>query len=253
MTYPSQPGYPAPQYGQPKPPQQNNLWLIGGAILVVLVIIMTVILLVVQQTAGNDSAEGGDGGSSEDAGGDESNDGGGDTGSDGDDDGGNDGGGDGGTVTEITADSCDAFNMDKFEEVYGAYDPDETTRTASTSGGLASLSCTFYNPDFTSVYLYITDHEDASDVVYWVESDADYYNEENGYEFSEYTEIGDAGTMYSSTSSGSKSTNIHVALGSLEVKVSTTLYDSEDVDEAAAIETLEDFLVQSDSIFADFQ
>ena len=247
MTYPSQPGYPAPQYGQPKPPQQNNLWLIGGAILVVLVIIMTVILLVVQQTAGNDSAEGGDGGTSEDAGGDDSGGDGGETGSDGGDD-----GGDGG-VSEITADTCDAFNMDKFEEVYGEYNPDDTTRTASSSGGLSSLSCTFYNPDFTSVYISINDYEDASDVVDWVESDAEYYTEEDGYEFSEWTKTGDAGSMYSTSSSGSKTTYIHVALGSLEVRISTTLYDGENVDEAAAMETLEDFIAQCETLFADYQ
>jgi hypothetical protein len=248
MTYPSQPGYPAPQYGQPKSPQQNNLWLIGGAILVVLVIIMTVILLVVQQTAGNDSSEGGDGGTSEDAGGgDESGDDGGETGSD--------GGDTGGASVEMNAEACDAFDMTKFEEVYGTFIPEDTYRSASTSGGLSSLNCGFYNPDLASVNVYVTDYEDAEHVLSSVESDADYYNEEQGYELSEYTEIGDAGTMYTETdtSLGYKSINIHVALGSLDVKVYSILWEDDGLDEAAVIETLEDFIRQCETLFVDYQ
>ena len=248
MSYPSQPGYPTSPYGQPQSPQQNNLWMIGGAIVVVLVIIMTVILLVVQQTAGDDAA-GSDGSTTGEP--DPSDDGGGDTtGSEGGDEG-NDGGG----ATEMTAEACDLYDMSQFESAYGTYVPEETYRSATTSNGLSSLNCTFYNPDATSVNVYVTDYEDAAYVKEWVESDVDYYTEADGYEFSEYTEMGDAGSMYSLADAdlGYKSIYIHVALGSLDVKVNTSLYDSESVDEAAAIATLEDFLAQSDGLFADYQ
>lgn len=248
MTYPSQPGYPTPQYGgqSPQPQQQNNLWLIGGAVLTVLVIIMTVILLVVQRTQGSDSTDG-DGGGDPSGGASSDTDGGGDT------DGG-DSGGDGLEAIEMTADACDAFDMTKFEEVYGSFDPAETYKSASNSGGLGSLSCTFYNAEYTSIYLTVSDYETPEDAAYWVESDADYYNAEAGYEFSEYTDYGDIGSMYSSsTDNSSKSIYLHVAIGSLEIKANTTLYSAESVEEQPAIDTMADFLVQSGELFADYQ
>ncbi|MCC3765564.1 hypothetical protein K3N28_21110 [Glycomyces sp. TRM65418] len=246
MTYPSQPGYPTPHYGQPQPPRQNNLWLIGGAILVVLVVIMTVVLLVVQQTAGDDSAKGGDGSTTEgepsgDASSDE------ETGGDGGDTEGGDVG-----PAEMTADACDAFDMSKFEEVFGEFREDDTYRSASNSNGLSSLSCSFYDDDFMYVNVYVSDYEDASDVQSWVESDADYYTAEEGYEFSEYTEIGDAGSYWTKDESGYKTLTLHIALGSLEVKLYTSLYDEENVDEAAAVETLADFAKQCETLFADY-
>lgn len=246
MSYPSQPGYQTSPYGQPQSPQHNNLWMIGGAILVVLVIIMTVILLVVQQTAGKDSA---DGGEDPTGGSDES--GGSDSGDDGGDDGGDTSGG--GSI-EINAEACDAFDMTKFEETFGTFIPEDTYVSASTSGGLASLSCSFYGPDVNSVSVYVTDYDDASYVLDSVESDADYYGTEQGYEISEYNEIGDAGSMYTLTDTdlGYKTINIHVAAGSLDLKVSTSLWDDGGIDEAAATETLEDFLKQSETLFADY-
>ncbi|MFC3490880.1 hypothetical protein [Glycomyces rhizosphaerae] len=249
MTYPSQPGYPTPQYGgqSPQPQQQNNLWLIGGAVLTVLIIIMTVILLVVQRTQGSDSTDGDGGGSTDGASSDTETDGGGDT------DGG-DSGGDGLEAVEMTADACDAFDMTMFEEVYGSFDPAETYKSASNSGGLGSLSCTFYNAEYTSIYLTVSDYETPDDAAYWVESDADYYNAEAGYEFSEYTDYGDVGSMYSSsTDNSSKSIYLHVAVGSLEIKANTTLYSAEEVEEQPAIDTMADFLVQSGELFADYQ
>jgi hypothetical protein len=246
MTYPSQPGYQTSPYGQPQSPQQNNLWLIGGAILVVLIILMTVILLVVQQTAADDTTEGGDGGTT---GAEPTADATSETETDGDGDGGDTGGG--GTI-EINADACDAYDMTQFEEAYGTFVKENVSRSSSTSGGLNSLNCTFPNGDATSVTVYVTDFEDASFVVEWVESDAEYYNEENGYELSEYTEIGNAGTMYTSTNSGSKSIYIHVAIGSLEVKAYTTLWEGESIEEGPAIETLEDIIRQSETLFADY-
>lgn len=243
MTYPSQPGYPTPQYGgqSPQPQQQNNLWLIGGAVLTVLIIIMTVILLVVQRTQSSGSTDG-DGGGENPTG---------ETSSAAD--GGETGGDTGPETIEMIADACDAFDMTKFEEAYGSFVPDETYKSASNSGGLGSLSCTFYNSEYTSVYLTISDYETAEDAAYWVESDADYYNTENGYEFSEYTDYGDIGSLYSSSlDDSSKTTYIHVALGSLEIKVNTTLYTAESVEEGPAIETMADFLVQSGELFADY-
>jgi hypothetical protein len=247
MTYPSQPGYPTPQYGgpSPQPPQQNNLWLIGGAVVTVLVIIMTVILLVVQRThdANTNEGSGGDG-SSEGA------DGGNDGGNDGGQDNGGDEGGGSGAV-ELNSDACDAFDFSAFEDAYGRIDPDQTTRSESSTNGLGSLTCSFYNEEITGVNLSISDYDTVEDTVYWVESDADYYNSENGYEFSEYTEQGDAGSFYTQASDGYKSLNLHVALGSLDVKVYTTLWDGEGVDEAAATAVLEDFVTQSSVMFAD--
>jgi hypothetical protein len=248
MSYPSQPGYQTSPYGQPQPPQQqqNNLWMIGGAILVVLVIVMTVILLVVQQTAGDDSADGGE----DPTGGTDSSEG-----TDSGDDGGDDGGDtSGGGSIEINAEACDAFDMTKFEETYGTFIPEDTYVSASNSGGLASLSCGFYGPDVNSVNVYVSDYEDASYVLDSVASDADYYSAEQGYEISEYNEIGDAGSLYTLTDTdlGYKTINIHVALGSLDVKVYTSLWDDGGIDEAAAIETLEDFLRQSETLFADY-
>jgi hypothetical protein len=246
MTYPSQPGYPTPQYGgqSPQPQQQNNLWLIGGAVLTVLIVIMTVILLVVQRTqSSNDSGDGGEGptgGTGESSA---------DGGSDGGDNGGDDGSS-GGTL-ELTSEACDAFDFGSFEDAYGPIDPDQSTRTESSSNGLGTLSCSFYNEAVTGVNLTISDYETVEDTVYWVESDADYYNSENGYEFSEYTEQGDAGSFYTQTNDGYKSLNLHVALGSLDVKVYTTLWDGEGVDEAAATAVLEDFVTQSGDMFAD--
>lgn len=243
MSYPSQPGYQTSPYGQPQSPQQNNLWMIGGAILVVLIIVMTVILLVVQQTAGGDSADGGEdptGGTDQSGGTD---------GGDGD-------GGDtsGGGSIEINAEACDAFDMTQFEATFGTFIPEDTYRSASNSGGLSSLSCGFYGPDITSVNLYVTDYDDASYVLDSVESDIDYYGAEQGYEISEYNEIGDAGSLYTLTDTdlGYKTINIHVALGSLDLKASTSLWDDGDIDEAAATETLEDFLRQSETLFADY-
>lgn len=247
MTYPSQPGYPTPQYGgqSPQPQQQNNLWLVGGAVLTVLIIIMTVILLVVQRTQNSDNSEGGGGTNTTGEGTDE-----------GGDDGGDDGGGDdGGTdqqAVELTSEACDAFNFDAFEEAYGPLDPDQTSRTESSSNGLGSLSCSFYNADITGVNLRLNDYETVEDVVGWVESDADYYNAENGYEFSEWTEVGDAGSFYTDASDGTKTLNLHVALGSLEVTVYTTLWEGEGIDEAAATAAMEDFVAQSAELFADY-
>lgn len=238
MTYPSQPGYPTPQYGgqSPQPQQQNNLWLIGGAIVVVLIIIMTVILLVVQRTQDTDSADGGGGDT---------------TGEDGD----GDGGGTDQQPMAMSNDACDAYDMTLFEEAYGEVDTGSTYRSYTSSNGLDSLDCTYYNQDSTSVNIGVDDYESAEDAAYWVESDADYYTAEEGYEFSDYTAYGDVGSMYSSEDAeyGTKSIYIHVAVGSLEITVYTTLWNDEDIDEAAAVAAMEDLLQQSGEIFADYQ
>ncbi|GAA1691122.1 hypothetical protein GCM10009830_43540 [Glycomyces endophyticus] len=243
MTYPSQPGYPSP-YGQQPPPggqQQNSLWLIGGSIVLVLVILMTVVLLVVQQSQNDDSADGGSDGGSEGT------------------DGGGDEGGDEGTdhsgmgTVEINADACAAFDLSTFEAEYGSYSPDDTYTSSSTTGGLASVTCQYYNEDYTSVYITVTDWEDASDVVDWVNSDADYYNEENGYTMSEYTDFGDAGTLYSTDYGDSGTTTLHVALGSLDVSTYTTLYEAESISNESGVAVLEDFVRQADVLFADYK
>lgn len=242
MTYPSQPGYPTPQYGgqTPQQPQQNNLWLIGGAVLTVLIVIMTVILLVVQGTQ-NDSNSG-DGG--------EDPTGGNETGDDGGNDGGDNGGDDGGSGTvELTSDACDAYNFGTFEDTYGALD--DTSRSESSYNGFGSIDCSFYNSDSTGVTLYISDYETAEDASYSIDSIPDYYNEDNGYELSEYTEMGDKGYLYKQESDGWTSIYLHVLFGSLDVRVNTTLWDTEDIDEAAATAALEDFASQSSEMFAD--
>lgn len=252
MTYPSQPGYPTPQYGGPpqQPQQQNNLWLIGGAVLTVLIIVMTVILLVVQST--HDDSNSGDGGNDPTGGANETSDGGSDGGTDNGGDGGDNGGDDGGSGTvELNSEACTAFDFGAFEDAYGPVDPDETSSTESSTNGLGSLDCTFYNADITGVNLSIDDFETAEDAKYWVESDADYYNADNGYEFSEYTKQGDAGAFYTQQGEGWKSIYLHVAFGSLEVKAYTTLWGSENIDEAAATAALEDFVSQSGTMFAD--
>ncbi|MEV3938674.1 hypothetical protein AB0K52_22215 [Glycomyces sp. NPDC049804] len=247
MTYPSQPGYPAPQYGgqPPQQPQQNNLWLIGGAVLTVLIVIMTVILLVVQGTQ-NDSNSG-DGGEDPTGGTNETGD---DGGNDGGDNGGDDGGGSG--AVELNSDACDAFDFGSFEDAYGALAEEETSRSESSYNGLASINCTFYNEDATSVHLSVSDYETSEDAKFWIDGDADYYNEENGYELTEYTEHGDAGNFFTQAGDGWTSIYIHVAFGSLEVEVNTTLYDYESIDEAAATAVLEDLLVQCGEKFADY-
>ncbi|MFG3343060.1 hypothetical protein [Glycomyces sp. NPDC048151] len=249
MTYPSQPGYPTPQYGgqSPQPQQQNNLWLIGGAVLTVLIVIMTVILLVVQRTQGSDSdnSGGGDGSSEGTDGGGESSE---DTG--GGDDGGDDNGGDQAAI-ELTSEACDAFDMSVFEEAFGPVDPNQTSRSESSTNGLGTLSCSFYNEDVSGVNLRVSDYETVDEVVDWVEYDAEYYTAADGYEFSEYTEYGDAGSLYSTTE-GSKTITLHVAVGSLDVSVFTTLWDGEGLDEAAATAALEDMVVQCGDLFADY-
>jgi hypothetical protein len=255
MTYPSQPGYPTPQYGgqPPQPQQQNNLWLIGGAVLTVLVIIMTVILLVVQRTQGSSDNEGGGGdGTDSTQGTDEGGDNGGDDG--GDDNGGDDGGDTGGDLqaTELVSEACDAFDMTAFEEAFGALDPEQTSRTESSTNGLGSLSCAFYNEAVTGVNLRISDYETVEDVVDWVEADADYYGTDSTYEFNEYTEYGDAGSFYKTTTSGTTSLYLHVAVGSLDVYVSSTLWEGEDVDEGAAVAAMEDIVAQCGELFADY-
>ncbi|GAA2143332.1 hypothetical protein [Glycomyces algeriensis] len=253
MTYPSQPGYPTPQYGgQPPQPQQNNLWLIGGAVLTVLIIIMTVILLVVQRTQGSNNEGSGGDGTDTTQGTDEGGDTGGDDG--GNDNGGDDNGGDDGgdaPATGLVSEACDAFDMTAFEEAFGPVDPDQTSRTETSTNGLGSLSCAFYNEAVTGVNMRINDYEDAAGAVDWVELDAEYYGTDSNYEFSEWTEYGDAGSFYTSTTSGTKSLYLNVAVGSLVVYVSSTLWEGEDVDEAAATAAMEDLVTQSGDLFAD--
>ncbi|MEU6250498.1 hypothetical protein [Glycomyces sp. NPDC047010] len=242
MTYPSQPGYPSP-YGQQQPPgrQQNTLWLIGGTVVIVLAIVFTVILVAVQGNKDDNSADGGnettDGG----------NDGGGDNGGD---DGGDDSGSQSGV--EMNADACGAFSLDSFTESYGAVDEGSTYSSASSSGGVSSLTCTFYNEDFTSVTIYVSDYDNAGDVTDRVTSDADYYNEANGYTYSEWSDYGDAGSLYSYDYGDSVSSTLHVALGSLDVSISSTLYDNESVTTDAALATMADFVQQCDSLFSDY-
>ncbi|WP_194202077.1 hypothetical protein [Glycomyces albidus] len=247
MTYPQQPGYPSPYGQQPPGRQQNNLWLIGGSIIAILVVIMTVILVVVQSTQADDSADGGT-----DGGGDTSTEGEGDGGDDGgdDSDGGSDGGGSG--SIELNAEACSAFDLSTFESAYGSYDPDETYTSATSSGGLPSVSCTFYNNDYTSVSIYITDWESADETIDWVKSDAEYYNSD-GYTYTEWTEYGDAGGYYSQDYGTYTSTTLHVALGSLDVSITSLLYDDEDVEFEAAFEAWVDLVKQSDALFADYK
>jgi hypothetical protein len=235
MTYPSQPGYPTPQYGgqSPQPQRQNNLWLIGGAVIVVLVIIMTVILLVVQRTQSSNSSDDGDTTAEEDNSGDDTEQ----------------------SAMTMSNDACDAYDLTLFEDAYGEVDTESTYRSYTSSNGLDSLDCSFYNPDATSVNVGVNDYESAEDAAYWVESDEDYYNAEQGYDFSDYTAYGDAGSMYSTedTETGTKTIYIHVAVGSLEITVYTTLWSDEGIDEAAAIAAMEDLVQQSGELFVDYQ
>ncbi|WP_030158955.1 hypothetical protein [Glycomyces sp. NRRL B-16210] len=250
MTYPSQPGYPTPPFGQPGPPRQreNNLWLIGGAFLIILIILMTVVLLIVQRTAGSNSADGGGDGDGVDTTGEDGGDTGGDTG--GDSGGGTDGG-DTATVA-LDADACDAFDMTAFEDALGTFDPSQNYVSSSNSGGLASLSCTFYTEDYETLSIRIYDYESLEDVLPYIESDEDYYNEDNGYEYSDYTAIGDAGSLYSSGDSSYRTVNVHVALESLEVNAYVAWYD-DSIDNETALAALEDFLIQCDAMFAEYK
>lgn len=240
MTYPQQPGYPSPYGQQPPGRQQNNLWLIGGSIVVVLAIVMTVILVVVQSTQADNSADGGNDG----GGGDSSADAGGDG------DGGDSGGGSG--PIELNAEACGAFDLSTFESSYGSLDEDETYSSESSTGGLPTMSCTFYNDEYTSVNIYVTDWENAEDVVQWVESDAEYFNTD-GYTYTEWNEYGDAGGYYTKDYDTYTSTTLHVALGSLDVSISGSLYKDENVEFDAAFEAWADFVRQCDSLFADYK
>lgn len=258
MIYPSQPGYPTPQHGQPKLPggrRENNLWLIGGTLLIVLIIVFTTILLVVQRTVESNAADGGGGdtgGSTEEptGGGDDGGDTGGDTGGDSGDTGGEDGGSPGGDVSAVTlgADACNAFDLGPFEELFSNYDPDQTY----VSGSNTSVSCTFYTEDYESLGIRIYDYEDASYVVSFIESDEDYYGEEDGYDFRQYDEYGDAGSFYSKDYSGYGTTTLHVALGSLEVSVSVSWFD-DPLGEDVTLPLLEEYLFQCDEMFAEYQ
>ncbi|WP_335990970.1 hypothetical protein [Glycomyces sp. MUSA5-2] len=238
MTYPSQPGYPSPYGQQPPGRQQNTLWLIGGTVVLVLAIIFTVILIVVQGAQDNSTTNGGDDGG----------------GNNGGDNGGDDGGDNGGdqAAVEMNEEACSAFGLDSFESNYGALDPDSTYSSASTTGGLPSLTCTFYNEDFTSVSIYLSDRESASEVTDSVASDSEYYNEASGYTYADWDGYGDAGSLYSYDYGDSTSYTLHVALGSLDVTISSTLYDDENVSAESAEETWADFVQQSDSLFADY-
>ena len=234
MTYPSQPGYPTPHYGQPQPPQQqNNLWLIGGAILVVLIIMLTVILLVVQRTAGSDSSDSGDGG---------------ETGGETDDH----------SNLESTAfesEACEQFDLTAYEEFIGeTVDPAANSHSSSSYSSYDGVLCYYYTSEsFWSLNASFYDYETADDVLTFIEWDADTYEGDSKYEFSEYTAYGDAGTVYTDISDPSyQTTTLHVALGSLETKLSVS-YDGSEVDSAAALTALEDILKQSDALFADVQ
>jgi hypothetical protein len=242
MTYPSQPGYPTP-YGQPQPPgqRQNNLWLIGGAIVVILIIVMTVTLLLVQQNTGSDSADGG-GGDGETSG----------------ETGGDDNGGDTEydelEPSEFTSEGCNGIDTGTFEEVTGeSVDPDSSSHSFSSYESYDSVSCSFYtSTSYYSMYVYLYDYETAEEVVTYIEYDDDTYANDPDYEFAEYTEHGDVGTLYSNISDPTyQTTYLHVALGSLETRISIN-YD-ESLDPATVTPALEDVLLQVDAIFADVQ
>jgi hypothetical protein len=237
MTYPSQPGYPSPQYGGPpqSPQNQNNLWLVGGAIVVVLVIIMTVILLVVQRTASSDSTDGGDGGD----------------------------GGD--TVTdtdhsnlqpaELVAEACEELDFTAIEEALGEnIDPSSASNSSSSTDSYDSVACYSYTEtSYNSVSGTVYDYETADDPQTYIEWDAESYSNDPDYEFAEYTDYGDAGSVYTNISDPSyQTTYLHVALGSLEVSLSAG-YDGNEVDSAAVAEGLGDLLKQFDVLFAEYK
>ncbi|SDE19548.1 hypothetical protein [Glycomyces harbinensis] len=236
MSYPSQPGYPTPQYGQPQPPgqQQNNLWLIGGAVVVILIILMTVVLLIVQQT-GDDSPSG-DGGET-----------GGETGGD-------------SSYEELPpaafeSETCDQIDMAAFEEATGdSVDPESSSHSSSSYDSYDNVSCYFYtSSNYYSMNVNLYDYETLEEVLDFVEYDAEMYGEDGDYEYEEYTANGDAGSLYSLVSDPEyQTTYLHVALGSLETVVSIT-YNANDVDPANVKTALEDVLLQVDALFADVQ
>ncbi len=236
MTYPSQPGYPTPQYGGPpqQPQQQNNLWLVGGAILVVLVIIMTVILLVVQRTAGSGSADGGDDGN-----------------------GGNGGDPDHSNLeaTELVAEACEQLDFSVIEEALGeSIDPSSSSNSSSSTDSYDSVACYSYtDTSYNSVSGTVYDYETGDDPQTFVEWDAETYSGDADYEYAEYTDYGDLGSVYTNISDPSfQTTYLHVALGSLEVSLSAS-YDGNAVDSAAVTEGLGDLLKQFDVLFADYK
>lgn len=245
MSYPSQPGYPTPQYGQPQPPgqRQNNLWLIGGAIIIILVIIMTVILVLVQNNAGSDSGDGGDGGETE-----------GQTEGEEDPDGGET------DHEELSAgafetETCDQIDMGKFEEATGeTVDPESNYHSSSEYESYDNVSCYFYTSEsFHSLNINLYDYETADEVLSFIEYDAEYYSAEADYEYEEYTAHGDAGALYTNISDPSyQTTYLHVALGSLETSLSMN-YDGTKIETADAKAALEDVLLQVDALFADVQ
>jgi hypothetical protein len=232
MTYPSQPGYPSP-YGQQLPPngrQNNNLWLIGGSIVLVLVILMTVILLVVQQTQNDNSADGGS-------------DGGGDTDYSGLD------------SVPFDGTACDSFDATTFADYVGdTLDEGSSSNYSSSTDTYDAVTCSFYTSEN---YVYITanfyDYATLDEVMTFIEYDVDSYGTDSEYEFGEYTELGDAGYVYTNISDPSyQSTYIHVALGSVEANVYAS-YDSSLTDKDAVVSGLTDILQQADALFADYQ
>jgi hypothetical protein len=235
MTYPSQPGYPSP-YGQQLPPngrQSNNLWLIGGSIVLVLVILMTVILLVVQQTQNDNSADGG-----------------------------SDGGSDGGDSdysglagVEFDGTACDSFDTSGFADSVGdTVDETSGSNYSSSSDSYDSITCSFYTVD---QFIYVTanfyDYATLDEVMTYIDYDAEMYGTDSSYEFAEYTDLGDGGSVYTNISDPSyQSTYIHVALGSVEASVYAS-YDASTTDKDAVVNGLSDLLAQADALFADYQ
>ncbi|GAB3235064.1 hypothetical protein GCM10027447_32600 [Glycomyces halotolerans] len=253
MSYPSQPSY-TPPYGQPQPqpPRQTSLWLIGGAVIAVLIVVMTVTLLIVQRTAGSTEAGGGtdpttpeqepsseavettpeDEPTPEET------------------------GDDGGDTTEsagFTEQTCGAFDLSGFEEVFGsAIDPDETSTSSSSSGDTGSLSCTFADDDYNTASIYVSSYGDADSTMEYLEDDREYWDNDEDYNVTDYTEFGDAGYHSVFGEDISQKREIHVVIGKLDIQVDTWIY-VDDHDAAKADALLADLGRQCAELFDEYK
>ena len=251
MSYPSQPSY-TPPYGQPPAPRQTNLWLVGGAIIAVLVVIMGVTLFIFQQNKTSDEGGGADPTTSEaepteeepteEEPTDEE-----PTAEEPTDDGG------GGDTTAFSEDTCSTFDLSPFEEVIGgSIDPTQTSTSAFSSGATGSVTCRFYTAEFWHLKIYVDVTDDAEFNIGWVETEQVNQAELEGYEVTDYTELGDAGYMSNSEDTSYQLILIDVAVANIELETEVSI-DPSRHDEEEAIAMLEDFLTEAYLKFAGYE
>lgn len=249
MSYPSQPSY-TPPYGQPQPPNRsNNLWLGGTAIIIVLIVVMTVTLLILQRS--NSGSTTGDGGTEEPAATAESEPTAEDT-TEPPEDEDDDGDDDGGTAPAgFTEDTCSAFDLALFEEIYGTrIKPSQTHASASSSGDTGTLNCNFYTADADTTTVSVSALNDADSAVEWLEGDKEFWGAEDGYEVTDFTDIGDDGYHVVFGEEGYQKRGLTVIAGALYVDVSIWI-DLDEHDPSDADEYLQEVCEQALAMVAD--